>query len=103
MPTPHLDQNLRLAQRVEDFPIQELVSELPIEALDVTILLRASGGDVPGLHIYTIKPITHRMGGELAALVPVRAGKIHLPAIRTPHRCAGSAGVDLVTLARLRR
>jgi hypothetical protein len=40
MAAPALDHDLRLAERVEDFSIQQLVSESGIEALDVAVLPR---------------------------------------------------------------
>lgn len=37
---PTLDHNLRLLQRVKDFPVQALVSQLTVEALAVSVFLR---------------------------------------------------------------
>ena len=42
---PSLDQHLRLRQIVEDFPIQQLVPELTVEALVVAVLPRRAGLD----------------------------------------------------------
>lgn len=69
MHLPTLDQHLRLVQCVEHLTFQQLVRQLAVEALDVPVLPRASGGDVLGLHAYTLQPVTHRMGCELAAVV----------------------------------
>jgi hypothetical protein len=35
---PALDEHLRFEQRVEDFSIEQLVTKLAVEALDVAIL-----------------------------------------------------------------
>ncbi len=51
MPAPALDQDVSLAERCEDFSIQQLVAQLRIEALIVAILPRAAGLDIEGLHI----------------------------------------------------
>jgi len=39
MLAPILDPDLGLVQRVEDFPVEELVPEPGVEALDVAVLL----------------------------------------------------------------
>ena len=36
--TKHLDHDLRLLERVEDLAVEQLVSELAVEALDVAVL-----------------------------------------------------------------
>ena len=41
VPPPLLDQHLGLPQRVEDFPIEQLVPELAVEALVVAVFPRA--------------------------------------------------------------
>ena len=45
MMSPLFDQHFRLLQRVEDFHVQYLVSELAVEALVVTVLLGRSWFD----------------------------------------------------------
>ncbi len=42
MATPILNQDLRLPQVLEDLPIQQLVSQLAVEALNVAIPPRAA-------------------------------------------------------------
>ena len=41
--TPALDDDLRLAQRVEDLAVEQLVAQPRIEALDEAVLPRAAG------------------------------------------------------------
>src|SRR5215208_3317809 len=48
MTAPALDDNLRLAERVEDLAVEQLVPEPGIEALDIAILPRAAWSDVGG-------------------------------------------------------
>ena len=47
--SPVLDQHLRLAERREDLAVQELISELRVQALVVAVLPRASRFDVERL------------------------------------------------------
>ena len=47
--TPALDDDLRLAQGVEDLAIEQLVPEAGIEALDVAVLPGAARSDLGGL------------------------------------------------------
>jgi hypothetical protein len=49
MNPPAFGQNLHLLQRVEDFSIQELISELRVGALAVTVLPWTSGFDIERL------------------------------------------------------
>src|SRR5271163_2242405 len=49
VPTPALDDDLGLAQRVEDLAVEEFVAQARIEALDEAVLPRAARGDVGGL------------------------------------------------------
>jgi len=47
--SPSLRQNLCLFQRVKDLAVQELIPQLPVETLGVTVLPRTSRFDVQGL------------------------------------------------------
>ena len=66
---PFLDQHLRLRQIVEDFPIQQLVPELAIEALIVAVLPWRAGLDLERVHADTRQPVPHRLCSELAAII----------------------------------
>ena len=44
-PPPSFDQDLRLFERVEDLPVQELIAHLADEGLDIAVLPRASRRD----------------------------------------------------------
>ena len=44
--SPSFDDNLCLSQAVEDFPVQQFVSELGIETLDIAVLPRVLRLDV---------------------------------------------------------
>src|SRR3712207_7873843 len=45
VPPPGLDEDLRLAQRVEDLAVEQLVAELAVERVAVAVLPRAAGSD----------------------------------------------------------
>ena len=53
MDAPLLDQNARFIQAVEQFAIQELVSEFSVETFTVTVLPRAPGFYIRSLGAYT--------------------------------------------------
>ena len=69
MPAPALDQDLSLAERRENFSVEQLVAQLRIEALIVAILPWAAGFDIERLHTDPPEPAAHRLGGEFAAIV----------------------------------
>ena len=39
VPTPVFDQDLRLFQRVEDFPVEHFIAQLAVEAFAIPVLL----------------------------------------------------------------
>ena len=69
MAAPALDDNLRLSEAVEDLPVQQLVAELGIEALTVTVLPGGPRLDISGLRADGDDPFPHRLGDELRAIV----------------------------------
>src|SRR3954462_12486149 len=66
---PALDDDLRLAQRVEDLAIEQFVAQARIEALDKAVLPWAARRDVGGLRADAADPLLHRFGNELRAIV----------------------------------
>src|SRR3954465_1180844 len=66
---PALDDDLRLAQRVEDLAIEQFVAQTRIEALDKAVLPWAARRDVGGLRADGADPLLHRFGNELRAIV----------------------------------
>src|SRR3954468_22974267 len=62
---PALDDDLRLAQRVEDLAIEQFVAQARIEALDKAVLPWAARRDVGGLRADAADPLLHRFGNEL--------------------------------------
>jgi len=68
MAAPALDDNLRLSEAVEDLPVQQLVAELGIEALTVTVLPGGPRLDVGGLRADGDDPFPHRLCDELRAI-----------------------------------
>jgi hypothetical protein len=69
VPPPSFDKHFSLLQRVEDFPVQQLIPELAVEALVEAVLPRAPGLDEERLHIDRVEPFTDRLGGELTPVV----------------------------------
>jgi hypothetical protein len=69
MPAPALDQDLSLAERRENFSVEQLIAQLRIEALIVAILPWAAGFDIERLHADPAEPAAHRLGGEFAAII----------------------------------
>src|ERR1044072_917303 len=65
VPSPALDDDLRLAQRVEDLAIEQLVAQPGIERLHVPVLPRRAGFDIGGLGAEGRDPGPHRPGHEL--------------------------------------
>lgn len=69
MPAPALDDDLSLAERVENLPVEQLVSEPGIKALDVAVLPRAARRDVGRLRPNSGNPRLNRLSDELRAIV----------------------------------
>src|SRR3954451_2816336 len=72
--SPVLDDDLRLAQRVEDLAIQQLVSKPGIEALDRAVLPGRAWGDVGRLGPNPPQSTAGRLGYELRAIAHQEAG-----------------------------
>ena len=66
---PALDHDLSLLQRVEDLPIQKLVPQASIEALNIAVLPGAAGRDVGRLGPDGSDPLLHGLGDELGTIV----------------------------------
>ncbi len=69
MPAPALDDDLRLAQRIEDLAVEKFVAQASIKALDEAVLPWAAGSDVGRLCPDGADPILHGFGDELGAVV----------------------------------
>src|SRR3954463_2938575 len=69
VPPPALDDDLGLGQRVEDLTVEQLVTELAVEALAVAVLPGATGLDVGSLRPHRGDPLADDLGDELRAVV----------------------------------
>src|SRR5438552_9349966 len=69
VPSPTLDDDLGLAQHVEDLAVEQLVAQARIEALDEAVLPWTARGDVGGLCADGADPILHGLGDKLRAVV----------------------------------
>ena len=63
---PPLGQDSCLQYRIEDLAVQELVPQLPVEALDIAVFPRTDRLDVPRSNIQPAQPLPHHRRGELA-------------------------------------
>src|ERR1700730_632235 len=69
VPSPTLDDDLGLAQRVEDLAVEELIAQARVETLDEAVLPWAARGDVGGLSADGADPLLHGLGDELRTIV----------------------------------
>src|SRR5664279_3446261 len=69
VPSPTLDDHPGFFQRVEDFPVEQLITQLRVEALAVSVLPRAARHDVGGLGSDRRYPVTYGLGGELRTVI----------------------------------
>jgi hypothetical protein len=67
--SPALDDDLGLAQSVEDLAVEQLIAKAGVEALDVAVLPRAASLDVSGLGTDSRDPFLHGLGDELRSVV----------------------------------
>jgi len=65
MPAPLLDDDLGFLQRVEDFPVEQLVAEPCIEDFTVTGLPGRTGIDIASLRPVCGYPVANNSGDEL--------------------------------------
>ena len=63
-----LDQDLGLQLCVEHLSVQELIPQLAVEALHVSVLPRGPRLNVERLQPDTREPLPHTFGSELAAV-----------------------------------
>ena len=69
MLSPAFDQHFGLLQCIEDFPVQQLIPKLAVEAFVVTVLPRTAGFNVEGFDAKPREPVTHDLGRELGTIV----------------------------------
>src|SRR5580658_2385650 len=79
--TPHVDQDLRFRQAVENLPIQQFIPQLPIEALNVSIFPRTARFNEQRFHAYLV---SHSL-----TVVAVNSGPLSL------RRCSGTPRVAI--------
>src|SRR6516164_6632781 len=66
---PAFSQHAQFLDRVEDFAIEELISQLAVERFAVAVLPRRSGFDVECLRAGVDQPLTQVFGYELRPIV----------------------------------
>jgi hypothetical protein len=66
---PAFDDDLGLAQSVEDLSIEQLIAKVCIEAVDVVVLSQAAALDICGFGTNSRYPFLHGLGDELRSIV----------------------------------
>ena len=69
MTAPALDDDLGLAQRVEDLTVEQLIAQAGVKALDEPVLPRTARRDVGGLCADGADPLLQRCGDEFRTIV----------------------------------
>jgi hypothetical protein len=67
--SPALDDDLCLAQSVENLAVEQLIAKAGIEALDIAVLPGTAPLDVSGLGADSCDPFLHGLGDELRSVV----------------------------------
>src|SRR5207302_10883690 len=67
--SPALDDDLGLAQSVEDLAVEQLIAKASVEAFDVAVLPRTASLNVSGLDADSSDPFLHGLGDELRSVV----------------------------------
>ena len=75
MTPPGFDQDLGFGQAEEDLAVEQLIAQLAVEALAVSVLPRAAGLDVGGLGADRGNPLAQSQGDELRAVVRPHIGR----------------------------
>ena len=66
---PLLDEDLCLLQRIEDFHVQALVSELAVEAFAVAVFPWRARLDIERLDVQPIEPAPHGLRDKFSAVI----------------------------------
>ena len=66
---PTFDDDLSFPQRVEDFAVEQFVTQARIKTFDKAVLSRAAGRDVGGLGSHGRDPILQGFSDKLRAIV----------------------------------
>ena len=69
VPPPAFDDDLGLLQHIEDFTIEQFITQARVEALDVAILPRATRCDVGSPCADRCDPLSHSLGHKLRSIV----------------------------------
>ena len=81
MPTPGLDDHLRLATTAEPFDGEALVAEAPVEALVGAVLPGLAGIDQGRFDAGSLQPLENRLADELGAVVRAQVPRRAAPRV----------------------
>jgi hypothetical protein len=80
---PLVDDDLGFFQAVEDFAIEQFVTQFAVEGLTVTVFPRTSRFDVQGFGANLSEPIAHDLRSHFRAIV--RSDVLRHASFRAPH------------------
>src|SRR5689334_3695090 len=66
---PPFDHDLRFLQAVEDFSVEQFISEFAVEGFAVAVLPRTTWLDVKGLRAYGLQPCAQRLGSKFRTVI----------------------------------
>ena len=69
MLSPVFDDDFRLLDRIEDFAVEQLVTEFRVEAFAIAVFSRTARHDVGGFSPDCCDPLPECLGDELRAVV----------------------------------
>lgn len=78
-PVVEVGEHPQFLDRVEDLAVEELVSELGVEAFAVAVFLGRAGFDVQRLGPGVLKPLAQVLGRELGLVVGTKVFRYALP------------------------
>jgi hypothetical protein len=67
--SPAFDEDLGFVQRIEEFPVQQFISQFAIKRFDIAVLPRAAGLNKQGLDTHALSPVPHRVGSEFGGVI----------------------------------
>lgn len=77
--SPRLDQHFGFEQAAEDFPVEQLVAQLVVKALNVAVFPRAARRDIERLDRFLLEPVLDGVGDELRPIVAANMLRAAIP------------------------
>jgi hypothetical protein len=78
--SPAFDEDLGFAQRIEEFPVQRLIPQLPVKGLDIGVILQRQRlctlGTRPRHVLRVIGPYVHALPVDVQVYAPHGPGRL---------------------------